>query len=310
MNNTAFVPAATWRVSQFVSRTHTSFSSFPTTKWTVSISHRSRLISMNADADTSSDATSSEPSTDVTDPTVNDESSTDTSEPTSEIPAEPYPGFFADMKRMGMSEEEAYAQALKASKQANPVKSEKVGGAKNLFKADGTPYAPWMANMSPEYNNAIIKKRTDATGRLAADPQSAELSGVGLQWKMLGDELELRWATGGEEGNVGFVIYRRKGKDEKWEKLADYRDAPAELASKGSEGGQYSFIVTDPKPGSWVYRVSDVDQNQNVADLAQLLVEVDSAEDQRIQKIALVVLLAILGIAVFAGLSLDPLSST
>lgn len=309
MNNTAFVPAATWHAKQFVIGSDRSLSSF-STKWVISTGRRSRMISMNADADTGSDTTSSEIPADATVPLVKEDSSNENAEPESEIPKEPYPGFFADMKRTGMTEEEAYAQALKANKQAKPVKSEKVGGAKNLFKADGTPYAPWMANMSTEYNNAVIKKRTDATGRLAADPQSAELSGVGLQWKMLGDELELKWATGGEEGNVGFVVYRRKGKDEKWEKLADYRDAPAELASKGPEGGQYSFIVQDPIPGSWVYRVSDVDENQNVADLAQLLIEVDSAEDQRIQKIALVILLAILGIAVFAGLSLDPLSST
>eukprot|EP00177_Eucheuma_denticulatum_P008261 GFKZ01015030.1.p1 GENE.GFKZ01015030.1~~GFKZ01015030.1.p1 ORF type:complete len:300 (+),score=42.70 GFKZ01015030.1:169-1068(+) len=225
------------------------------------------------------------------------------------IPKEPYPGFFADMKRMGLSEEQAYAQAAKAQKQKEPVKSSKVGGKKNLLKPDGTPYAPWMGPMA-DYDATVIKKRTDATGKLAADPQMAELSGVGLTWKMLGDELELKWATGGEEGNMGFVVYRRAGKDTKWDKVSDYRDKPAELASKGPEGGQYSFLVPDAKPGSWVYRVSDVDGNNMVTDLSQVLVEIESAEDSRTQKIALAVLLVVLAVSVWLGLSLDPLSST
>ncbi|PXF43364.1 hypothetical protein BWQ96_06859 [Gracilariopsis chorda] len=225
-------------------------------------------------------------------------------------PKEPYPGFFSDMKRTGLTEEQAYAQAAKAQNQSNPVKSAKVGGVKNLLKPDGTPYAPWMVNVSPEYDPTVIKKRTDATGRLAADPQSAELSGVGLSWKMLGDELELRWATSAEDNNKGFVVYRRAAKSDQWHKICDFRDKPAELASKGPQGGSYSFLVTDAQPGSWVYRVSDCDLNNNVSDLAQLLVQIESEEDTRVQKIALIALLIILGLAVFIGLSLDPLSTT
>lgn len=228
--------------------------------------------------------------------------------PEAELPIEPYPGFYADMKRMGLSEEQAYAQAMKAQKQSKPVKSNKVGGNKNLFKPDGTAYAPWMGNIA-EYDNKIIKSRSDAVGRLAADPQLGELSGVGILWKMLGDELELSWTTGAEEGNRGFVVYRRAGKSEQWEKVADYRDAPAELATRGSEGGKYSFLVRDPLPGTWVYRVSDVDERNNVSDLSQVLVEIESAEDSKIQKIALAVLLGILALALFLGTQLDPLSS-
>lgn len=127
---------------------------------------------------------------------------------------------------------------------------------------------------------------------------------------MLGDELELKWATGSEEGNRGFVVYRRPGKAPDWKKVSDYRDKPAELLSKGPEGGMYSFLVPDPQPGTWVYRVSDVDENDNVADLSQVLVEIESAEDSKTQKIALAFLLAVLAIAVIVGISLDPLSST
>ncbi|CAN8077219.1 unnamed protein product [Agarophyton chilense] len=288
----AFVPASSFLSSRIThsqgSRCRLPLSSRPRTPRS-----RRNLIMNTAPEDTSKQP--------------NPDSSSAPAEP--EIPKEPYSGYFADMKRMGLSEEEAYAQARKAQKQSNPVKSGKVGGAKNLFKPDGTPYAPWMA-VSAEYDPSIIKKRTDATGKLAADPQSGELSGAGLSWKMLGDELELRWATGSEEGNRGFVVYRRAGKSNSWEKLSDYRDKPAELSSKGPGGGKYSFLVSGVQPGTWVYRVSDVDENNNVSDLSQVLVEIESAEDTRIQKIALAALLAILALAAFVGLSLDPLSTT
>lgn len=225
-------------------------------------------------------------------------------------PPAPYPGYYDDMKRMGLTEEEARAQASKARAQSSPVKSDKVGGAKSLFKEDGTPYAPWMANFPTDYDTSVVKSRTDAKGKLAADPQRAELSGVGMSWKMLGDELELKWTTGNEEDNVGFIVSRRQGKTDKWEKLADNNTAPAELASKGPEGGSYSFIVADPSPGSWVYRVADTDKNGVVSDLSQTLVEIESEQDSQVQKVALVVLVAILLAALAAGLSLDPLSST
>lgn len=227
-----------------------------------------------------------------------------------DAPPEPYPGFYADMGRLGLSEAEMHAQALKAVKQARPAASDRVGGAKSLLKPDGTPYAPWMANVRTDYDKAVIKKKTDATGRLAADPQLAELSGVGLQWKMLGDELELSWATGAEDGNLGFVVYRRKGGDDKWVKIADFRDRPGELQSKGNQGGAYSLLVDDAQPGSWVYRVSDVNAENQVADLAQVLVEIEPEQDRLVQKIALAALLAVLAAAVALGLLLDPLSGS
>lgn len=213
-------------------------------------------------------------------------------------------------KREGLSDAEAYAQAEKISSQKNPTVSAKVGRGKSLFKEDGTPYAPWMANYPTDYNNAVIKSKTDARGKLAADPQLAELSGVGVDWKMLGDELELKWSTGREENNLGFIVWRRAGRESEWEKVCDYNSAPAELASKGQEGGSYSFIVTDPSPGSWVYRISDVDSKGNISDLSQTLVEIESEEDSNVRKLALGVLIAVLLIALAAGLSLDPLSAT
>lgn len=221
---------------------------------------------------------------------------------------EPYPGFYNDMTRMGLSEEQAVAQAAKAQNQSNPKQSGKVGGAKNLFKPDGTPYAPWMAGMNPDYKQTVVKKRTDATGKLAADPQSAELSGVGMTWKKVGENLQLSWTTGAEEDCLGFVIYKRAGKASDWQKLADYRSSPDQLKSKGPNGASYKFLVEDPEPGTWVYRVSDVDVNKNVTDLSQVLVELESSEDTKIRNFALIGLLVFLVIAGFIGLSLDPQS--
>ncbi len=166
-----------------------------------------------------------------------------------------------------------------------------------------------MANYPTDYDDSVIKSKSDARGKLAADPQLAELSGVGVAWKMLGDELELKWSTGSEEGNLGFVVSRRAGRDTQWKKVSDYVDAPAELASKGPEGGTYSFLVTDARPGSWVYRISDVDSNGNFSDLSQTLVEIESEEDTKTRTIALGILITVLLIALAAGLSLDPLSS-
>lgn len=221
---------------------------------------------------------------------------------------EPYPGFFSDMKRMGLSEEDAVAQAAKVQNQSNPKRGSKVGGAKSLFKPDGTPYAPWMAGMNPDYNPTVLKKRSDATGKLAADPQSAELSGTGMTWKKVGDNLRLSWSTGSEEDCLGFVVYKRAGKSSEWKKIADYRDSPEELKSKGPNGASYKYLVEDPEPGTWVYRVSDVDTNNNVSDLSQVLVELESNEDTKLRNIALAGLLAFLVIVGFVGLSLDPQS--
>lgn len=230
---------------------------------------------------------------------------------TEKPPSEPYPGFINDMKRAGVSEEEAIRQAAKATGQkTSEPKEAKVGRGKSLFKPDGTPYAPWMANFPTEYNDAVVKSKSDAVGKLAMDPQLAELSGVGLNYKILGDELELRWNTGKEEGNLGFIVSRKGTREENWEKISDFQDKPAELASKGPDGGTYSFLVTDPGVGNFVYRVSDIDSDGNVSDLAQCLVEIEAEEDTRTRIVALVALLVVLGAALFAGLSLDPLSTT
>eukprot|EP00171_Calliarthron_tuberculosum_P009751 IDg9751t1 len=128
---------------------------------------------------------------------------------------------------------------------------------------------------------------------------------------MLGDELELRWSTGSEEGNAGFIVSRRAAREEKWTRVADFKDAKAELLSKGRAGGDYSFLVQDPGVGAYVYRVSDVEfATGEVSDLSQCLVDIDAPEDSSVRNIALAVLVVVLAVALAAGLSLDPLSTT
>lgn len=229
-----------------------------------------------------------------------------------ELPPEPYPGYLNDLIRSGASEEEAKAMLMKtaAQKSNQGSKSTRVGGAKSLFKEDGTAYAPWMAGFPTSYNTEVIKSKSDAQGRLAADPQQSELSGVGLSYKLLGDEVELKWATGSEEGNIGFVVSRRAGRAAEWVTIADYKTNPGELVSKGPQGGAYSFLVTDAGTGTFVYRVSDVDSAGNKSDLAQCLIEIEAEEDTKVRLVALAALLGVLALAIFAGVSLDPLSST
>lgn len=193
--------------------------------------------------------------------------------------------------------------------EAAPRKKEKkVGGKKSLLKPDGTPYAPWMGGLAAEEGPRKVKKpKTDAKGRLANDPQAGELAGVGLNGRLLGDEVDLRWETGTEENNKGFKVTRRAGKSDTWEFVADYQTAPSELQTKGPEGGAYAFIdATNPPPGTWIYRVSDVSKDGTINDLAQCMVEVESSNARSTQTIALAVLVILAVGLVVAGLSLDP----
>ncbi|OSX75766.1 hypothetical protein BU14_0222s0011 [Porphyra umbilicalis] len=204
------------------------------------------------------------------------------------------------------SETETAAEAPEGL--VRPEKKGKVGGKKSLLKPDGTPYAPWMGGLVEEPSEFKAKApKTDAKGRLANDPQAGELAGVGLKGRILGDEVDLRWDTGTEVNNLGFKVMRRAGKSDKWEFVADYQTAPSELQSKGSEGGSYTFIdSSNPPPGTWIYRVSDVSKEKKVNDLAQCMVDVEDSNDRSTQKVALAVLVVLGVVCVLLGVALDP----
>ena len=95
----------------------------------------------------------------------------------------------------------------------------------NLRNANGVDYAPWM-NISAEdeaeirqlmkEKNAARRAREEqeksVSGNLYLDSQAQELSGTGLNHKIIDGAVELEWATKSEKGTKGFVVKRRAAK--------------------------------------------------------------------------------------------------
>ena len=122
---------------------------------------------------------------------------------------------------------------------------------------------------------------------------------------MIDGEVELTWATNSERSTKGFMIKRRPARTEDFEVIASYEDW-GPLASKGPDGGAYSFLDTGVSPGGWVYRVTECETNGSENDICQALVEIQTEEEQRGAVIA-AVSIATLGVAaVVAGIVLDP----
>jgi len=195
----------------------------------------------------------------------------------------------------------------------------KMKRASNLRNSAGVEYAPWM-NITPEAENEIktvMKQKAEArrkrkdqeagvSGALLMDSQAQELSGGGLNVKVVSEnEVELTWATASETSTKGFEIKRRPARTDDFEVIASYKNW-GPLASKGSDGGQYSYLDDQITPGGWVYRITECETNGSQNDICQALVDVQTAEEQRGAVIAAVGIV-VLGIAaVAAGLILDP----
>jgi hypothetical protein len=197
---------------------------------------------------------------------------------------------------------------------------QKMQRASNLRNANGVDYAPWM-NISADDEKKIkqvMKERTQArrqrqeqertvSGNLLVDSQAQELSGGGLRTKVIDTDVEISWATSAEGNTKGFIIKRRPAKtqDEEFAVLVSFEDW-GPLASKGPEGGQYSYLDTTTSPGGWVYRVTEQETNGRQNDICQALVEVQTQEEQRGAVIAAVGIAALGVAAVAAGIFLDP----
>lgn len=189
----------------------------------------------------------------------------------------------------------------------------------NLRNAKGVDYAPWM-NISAEDETRIrqlMKEKAEArrkrqeqeksvSGNLYLDSQAQELSGTGLNYKIIDGEIELEWATKSESGTKGFIVKRRPAKTEEFSVIASYADW-GPLQSKGADGGIYRYLDSTATPGGWVYRISECDNAGVESDLCQCLVEVQTEEEQRGAIIAAAGIVAFGIIAVVAGLTLDPL---
>jgi len=200
--------------------------------------------------------------------------------------------------------------------QAEIKKSKKMS---NLRNANGVDYAPWM-NISEDDENKIRSLMVEKTaarrarqeqernvsGNLLRDSQAQELSGTGLNWKVVDGQVELEWATKSEEETKGFIVKRRKAKTDEFDVLASFQDF-APLASKGVDGGIYRYLDTDVTPGGWVYRITEMDDNGAESDICQCLVELQTDEEQKGAVIAAVGIVVFAIVAVVAGLELDPL---
>lgn len=199
------------------------------------------------------------------------------------------------------------------------VEVRKMKRASNLRNANGVEYAPWM-NITPEAEDEIktvMKQKAEArrkrkdqeagvSGALLMDSQAQELSGGGLNCKVVSDnEVELSWATSSETSTKGFAIKRRQARTEEFETIVSYENW-GPLASKGVDGGQYSFLDDNVSPGGWVYRITECETNGQENDICQALVDVQTSEEQR-GAIFAAVGIVVLGIAaVAAGIVLDP----
>jgi len=195
----------------------------------------------------------------------------------------------------------------------------KMKRASNLRNANGVEYAPWM-NITPEQESeikTIMKQKAEArrkrkdeeagvSGALLMDSQAQELSGGGLNINVVSDnEVELTWATSSEASTKGFAIKRRAARTETFETIASY-ETWGPLASKGVDGGKYSFLDDSVYPGGWVYRITECETSGAENDICQALVDVQTADEQRGAVFAAVGIV-ILGIgALAAGVILDP----
>lgn len=225
--------------------------------------------------------------------------------------------FFGSKKQPKSTEEndEFVDEEIERLVQEELKKTRKIS---NLRNEKGVDYAPWMKISKEEEEKIRIlmaektaarrrrqEQEREVSGALLFDSQAQELSGGGLQSKVIGQDIELEWATGGEANTEGFIVKRRAAKTEKFDEIASYKDWNS-LASQGPEGGVYRFLDDTAGPGSWVYRVTECEKNGRTSDICQCLVEVQTKEEQMGQKIAAGGIVAVLGSLIVAGALLDP----
>lgn len=236
--------------------------------------------------------------------------------------AEPNLPFFAssqpEKKEVVEAVESSEEEELEEMVQEEMAKTKKIS---NLRNANGVDYAPWM-NMSAEDEaniRAIMKDKAEArrkrqiqeksvSGNLYYDSQAQELSGTGLNAKVIDGEVELEWATRSEKNTKGFIVKKRPAKTEDFSVVASYENW-GPLVSKGTDGGVYRYLDSTTTPGGWVYRVTECDENGSEADLCQCLIEVQTEDEQRAALFAGVGIGILLIGAVVAGLVLDPYAS-
>jgi len=229
--------------------------------------------------------------------------------------------YLAELAAQGgtMSEEEYEAQGV-----GEQTYEEMSADAQRVYRgmrsSSGVEFAPWM-KVDAEKIAEAKKAREERKARSAAasrqdqmliDPQAAELgAGGGLKSKVLSEEeVELRWLTGDETGNAGFIVQRRKGGTNAFEDLESFATF-APLKTKGASGGEYTYLDdTVPGPGSYVYRICDEDTTGLRSAICQKLVEIEDGSEQT-QTLIIGGVFAIIALALtFAGIASDPIQTT
>lgn len=227
----------------------------------------------------------------------------------------PFFGNAAPAPQPAKEEEESVEDEIERMVQEEMTKTKKIS---NLRNSKGVDYAPWM-NISEDDEKKIRtlmaekaaarRKRQEqersVSGALLMDSQAQELSGVGLNFKIVGDAVELEWATGRESNTEGFLVKRRPAKTEDFEVIASY-DETNTLVSKGKGGGFYQYFDDTAGPGGWVYRITEIEKNGRENDISQCLVEIQTQEEQRGAVIAVGAIVALFAGLIVAGTVLDP----
>jgi len=218
-----------------------------------------------------------------------------------------------------MSEEDFLAMGGEDGKDPEELSDEAKRVYRGMRSSTGVEFAPWM-KVDAEKVAAAKKAREERMARAASgevdqlriDPQAAELgAGGGLKSKVLSEEeVELRWSTGDEEGNAGFIIQRRPGGSQNFADIESY-DSFAPLRTKGAGGGDYVYLDdTIPNPGTYVYRILDCDTKGTKSAICQKLVEIESQSEQTQQLVVGVAIFALAVVGFIAGIVTDPLQTT
>lgn len=179
-----------------------------------------------------------------------------------------------------------------------------------MYNENGVAYAPWVTKQINE--EAIIEDliRKENLGSEVSKKTSildrGEIeSSEGMKWRMLGNQVDLAWVTGGEEDNQGFILEKRPSYGGDFAEVASFREVAA-LVSKGPKGGRYRYTDPSSSKGSWIYRVMDCDSKGDKSLLCQCFVEVQTESESKSQALTAVGLVAVLAAFVVAGFALDP----
>lgn len=190
----------------------------------------------------------------------------------------------------------------------------------NMFNENGVPYAPWMVRQVDEEAITVAralraeKKRKEQRAMMEAqgvvnilEAATSELSGMGLKAKVIDEgEVELVWGTDSEDGNLGFVIEKKRIGGSEWQEVASFKDW-SPLKSKGQLGGAYSYVDVDAGEGEFLYRIISQQTDGTRAITCQVGVTVESTGQQLQTKIIVGVSAVLFASFLYLGAALDPI---